>query len=197
MQNKDHVAIDLDDVTVDFWPGLAAAFELEYDVKLPPVHPWSDEAKMFYKHELLLASGYSDWWDWLRDNSHLWGRVFTPVNGAIGGIRRLRASGWYVEALTSKPEWAERSVWEFIGRYRIPFQRVTIITYPQSKVDFTDASVIVDDKLETCVEFNKDRRGAVLFDRIGGHTDAPELGFFLRHARNWEDVINNLEGFRA
>lgn len=194
--HKDHVAVDLDDVTVDFWPGIAAAFAKEYDIVLPVVHPWSDEAKKFYNHELFAASGYKDWWAWLRDNRHLWGKVFEPVPGAIGGIRRLRAAGWYVEAVTSKPQWAERSVYEFIGRYNVPFQGAVIVPPGESKLDWTDAGVIVDDKLQTCIDFNKAGRAAVLFDRVGGHIDDPNLNPFMGHARNWEDVITRMEGFR-
>lgn len=194
--DENHVAIDLDDVTVDFWPGVLAAFELEYDVRLPDMHPWSDEAKAFAKHLLFVESGYKDWWGWLREREWLWAR-FGAVPGAIGGIKRLRQAGWYVEAVTSKPVWAEHNVWKWLGHYRPAFNRVTIITNGQEKVDFTDARVIVDDKLATCVSFNEHGRGGVLFDRTGGHTDAPELGPYLRQARNWEDVIAHLEGFRV
>lgn len=198
MEKRDHVAIDLDDVTVNFWGGIAEAFELEYDVAIPPMHPWSDDAVAFGKHMLFRESGYKDWWGWLRDREWLWAR-FPAIPGAIGGIARLRASGWYVEAVTSKPQWAEHNVWKWLGHYRPPFHRVTIVDpkQKQEKVDFTEAQVIVDDKLATCESFNRASRGAVLFDRHHGFAVEDVGSPALRVARNWEDVIRMVEVFRG
>jgi len=196
LKAKDHVAVDLDDVTVDFWGGIGAAFELEYDVAIPPMHPWSPDAVAFGKHLLFKESGFKDWWGWLREREWLWAR-FPPIAGAIGGIARLREAGWYVEAVTSKPKWAEHNVWKWLGHYRPPFNAVTIIDNKQSKVDFTDATVIVDDKLATCQSFNEHGRDAVLFDRHGGYDGQDVFSPFLRQAHNWEAVIAHLEGFRG
>jgi hypothetical protein len=74
---------------------------------------------------------------------------------------------------------------------------VTIVTNGQSKVDFTDARVIIDDKLATCIDFNKDGRSAILFDRVGAHVGSDVFSPFLRHARTWDDVITIMEAYRA
>ena len=194
--HENHVAVDLDDVTVDFWPGLLEAFRFEYDVLLPQMHPWSDEAKAFAKHRLFVESGYEDWWGWLRERQWLWSTC-PAVPGAIGGIARLRAAGWYVEAVTSKPKWAEHIVWEWLGDHQAPFNSVTIVAPGQDKVDFTDAGVIVDDKLETCQSFNKNGRAAVLFDRAGGYNHLDGHEPLLHYVRNWEGIIIELEGIRG
>lgn len=191
---KDHVAVDLDDVTVNFWPGVLDAFEVEFGIRLPDMHPWSDEAKAFAKHPMFVEAGFKDWWGWLRDREWLWAR-FPAVPGAIGGIAALRRRGWYVEAVTSKPKWAEHNVWKWLGHYRPPFNQVTIITNGQNKVDFTDAQVIVDDKMETCQSFNAAGRGAIIFDRYHQHDDA-DLSPYLRQAQDWDAVLAHMEGFR-
>jgi len=154
------------------------------------------DAVAFGKHLLFKESGFKDWWGWLREREWLWAR-FPPIAGAIGGIARLREAGWYVEAVTSKPKWAEHNVWKWLGHYRPPFNAVTIIDNKQSKVDFTDATVIVDDKLATCQSFNEHGRDAVLFDRHGGYDGQDVFSPFLRQAHNWEAVIAHLEGFRG
>ena len=130
-------------------PSVMETFQREYGAR--PEYdgqPWGAQATAFYKHPLLLESGYASWWDWLRDRDWLWS-TFPAVEGAIGGIKRLRAAGHYVECVTSKPEWAEFNVWKWLGKWRPAFNQVTIVNTGQSKLDFTDADVIVDDKLDT------------------------------------------------
>lgn len=192
-----HAAIDLDDVTVDFWAGVLEAFEVEFGVR--PEYdgqPWGELATALYTHPAFKEAGYKDWWGWLRDREWLWAR-FPAVPGALGGIKRLRHNGWYVEAVTSKPEWAEHNVWKWLGHYRPAFHRVTIITNGQSKVDFTDASVMVDDKLATCVDFVKDGRSAVVFDRARAFVGDDALSPYLRRASDWEEVIESLEALHG
>lgn len=189
-----HVAIDLDDVTVDFMPGVLHAFETEYGVKVPfNGDAWSVDA--IVKHPLLLESGYKSWWEWLKDREWLWAN-FSAVPGAIGGIARLRADGHYVEAVTSKPDWAEHNVWKWLGKWRPRFHRVTIVGTGQSKTGFTDAAVMVDDKLDTCVEFARDGRKGVLFDRAIPLRQLPSLavpaGGGLYQATSWSEVVDTI-----
>ena len=185
---KKHIAVDLDDVCLDFMPSVFAAFEREYGI--PAIYdgyPWGESAATFAKHPMFIQSGYKSWWDWLKDRDWLWS-TFGVVPGAIGGVKRLRADGWYVECVTSKPEWAEYNVWKWLGKWRPAFNRVTITTNGQNKVDFTDASIIVDDKLDTCVSFALKGRIGLQFDRRpetpGGFQETN-----LYVVKNWDDVI--------
>lgn len=180
-----HVAIDLDDVTVDFCGGLTRSYELEFGVPLADLNAvgsWG--LKLGEPTDVLLAAGYRSVWDWLKDREWLWGQ-FPAVPGAIGGIATLRAQGHYVEAVTSKPKWAEHNVWKWLGRWRPPFNRVTIVNSKQRKVDLTDAGVIVDDKLATCQEFVKAGRAAVWFSRYGDCM----VGQTLDTAHSWDEVV--------
>lgn len=187
-----HVAVDLDDVTVDFMKNVFDCFEREFGVR-PEWNgaPWGREAVALYKHPLLLAAGYKDWWGWLRARDWLWG-IAPAVPGAIGGISTLRARGHYVEAVTSKPEWAEPQVWRWLGKWRPPFEAVTITKHGQSKADATRADIIIDDKLETCIDFTTDGREAVWFNRA---TDAglPPSTVGLHMARSWAEVLDMKE----
>ncbi len=189
-----HIAIDLDDVVLDFMPSVMAAFEREYGVR--PEYdgqPWGKQAVDFAKHPMFLESGYKSWWDWLRDREWLWA-TFPAIPGAIGGIKRLRASGHYVECVTSKPEWAEHNVWKWMGRWRPPFNQVTIVTNGQRKVEFTKADVIVDDKLATCREF----RRAIWFNRSRSISEEMAKGNAIKDvmvAWHWEHVIELIAEF--
>jgi len=183
-----HVAVDLDDVTLEFMHGVLHAFETEYGVKVDyDGASWGPRAVAFTKHPLLLESGYKNWWGWLRDREWLWAQ-FPAVPGAIGGIKRLRAAGHYVEAVTSKPEWAEHNVWKWLGRWRPAFHRVTIVSPGQAKLDFTEAKVIIDDKYETCLDFAANGRYGIWFDRATPSRPSPHTPRLLQ-ATDWEHVI--------
>lgn len=190
-----HVAIDLDDVVLDFFPHVLACFEREFG-QTPDYdgHPWGDAAVAFTKHPALLAAGYKSWWDWLRDREWLWA-IAPAVPGAIGGIETLRNMGHYVECVTSKPEWAEHNVWKWLGKWRPKFHRVTIIDSKagQRKVDMTDAELIVDDKLLTCEEFRDAGRKAVLFDRSSvSYRYDPRKFPGIHVAHTWADIVQGL-----
>lgn len=187
-----HFAIDMDDVTVNFFPNVLDCFEREFGER--PVYdgtPWGEDAIAFTKHPKLLAAGYTSWWDWLRERDWLWG-IAPAVPGAIGGITTLRSRGHYVEALTSKPRWAEPQVWRWLGKWRPPFQRVTIIdaAQGQKKTAASTADVMVDDKLATCVEFVKDGRLAIWFN-LGPHGLTVREGLY--EANSWDDVLRIAE----
>jgi FMN phosphatase YigB (HAD superfamily) len=187
------IAIDLDDVVLDFMPSVVEAFYKEYGVR-PDYDgaPWGAKAIEFGKHEMFLESGYSSWWGWLCDREWLWA-TFPAIPGAIGGIKRLRHAGHSVECVTSKPEWAEHSVWKWLGKWRPAFNRVTVVAHGQRKVDFTDADVVVDDKLETCEDFINDGRAAIWFNRE--RTSIPrveKLSSGPRVAWHWEHVIEHV-----
>lgn len=187
--SKLHVSVDLDDVVLDFFPSVLAAFKREYGVEVPfDGQPWGSMAQAFTKHEMFLESGYKSWWDWLRDREWLWA-TFPAVPGAIGGVKRLRAAGHYVECVTSKPEWAEHNVWKWLGKWRPAFNRVTVVTNGQRKVDFTDADVMVDDKVETCVQFAEAGRHAILFDRSGGVAPPASVKLVAWH---WGHVVEHV-----
>ena len=194
---KLHIATDLDDVVLDFAPSVLEAFRKEYGVTIPfDGDAWGADMIAFGHHPLLLESGYKSWWDWLRDREWLWA-TFPAVPGAIGGIKRLRAAGHYVECVTSKPDWAEHNVWKWLGRWRPAFQRVTVVSPGQRKVDLTEADVIVDDKLGTCDEFLRAGRQAIWFNRT--RTSYPRdavLPGGLRVAWHWEHVVDHVQEIR-
>jgi hypothetical protein len=191
---KDHVAIDLDDVCLDFFGNVLDCFYREYGERVEwDGDPWGPDAVAFTKHPKLLATGYKSWWDWLRDRDWLWG-IAPAVPGAVGGVGILRNAGFYVECVTSKPKWAEPQVWRWLGKWRVPFSRVTVVEVGAPKTEFTDAQWIIDDKRETCALFCKDRDGAVLFDRSQTETLPPGK---LRIAHNWDDVVREMEVLRG
>jgi hypothetical protein len=180
-------AIDLDDVTVDFIPGLLNSYKLEFGETIIPLGgTWGPEMENFLRKGTpkLRAAGYKSAWEWLRDREWLWAN-FPAVPGAIGGVSTLRASGHYVEAVTSKPDWAEHNVWKWLGKWRVPFNRVTIVDRTVRKVDATNADVIVDDKLQTCVQFAEEGRQAIWFTKT---FDDPKLRG-LHVASNWDEVL--------
>ena len=169
----------MDDVILDFVGGLRAAIKKEYDVEISEddINKW-DLAPI-----LNPVVGYS-WWKWLRERDWLWAN-FPAVNGAIGSIERLSHEGHYLEVVTSKPDWATYAVWKWLGRWRPRVNRVTIIGPDDKKIDFTDASLLVDDKTDNCIQFVEAGRNAILFDRPHNRHNTE-----LIRATNWKDVMD-------
>lgn len=183
-----NVAVDLDDVVLEFFSGVIDAFYREFGEVVPwDGDPWGKDAVAFTTHPLLLRAGYKSWWDWLRARDWVWA-TFAAVPGAIGGIQTLREQGHYIECVTSKPDWAEHVVWKWLGRWRPPFNRVTITdsSKGQLKSDFTKADIIVDDRASTCEEFVELGREAILFQR-GPVVPTTDSRIIVAH--DWSQVV--------
>jgi len=179
------IAVDMDDVVVDFIGGLLAAVKKEYDVdiKVSDIKQWD------LKPVLNPIIGRS-WWAWLRDREWLWAN-FDAVDGAIGAIDRLRRAGHWVEMVTSKPDWAEHNVYKWLGKWRLNPQRVTIVKVEDKKANFTDADVLIDDKPSHCADFIATGRKAILF--TAAHNRAMTTPAGARRAESWIEVLDIIE----
>jgi 5'(3')-deoxyribonucleotidase len=178
-----HIAVDMDDVVIDFVGGLITAMKTEHNVTIAP-----EQITQWDLHPLLdPIIGYS-WWTWLQKREWIWA-TFPPVPGSIGTIERLRSDGHYLELVTNKPQWAEHNVWKWLGKWRPAFNRVTIVDGASSirKVDVTEASILIDDKPQNCQEFLDQERKAILFRRPHNLTH-PTLMTDMEEATNWFDV---------
>lgn len=176
------IAVDMDDVVVDFIGGLLAAVKVEYDVEIPV----SSITEWDLKPVLDPIIGRS-WWAWLRDREWLWAN-FDAVDGAIGSIDRLRRDGHWVEMVTSKPDWAEHNVFKWLGKWRPAFQRVTLCKVEDKKTDFTDADVLIDDKPSHCADFVASGRKAILF--TAAHNRASKTPKGVVRAGSWLTVLD-------
>lgn len=192
-----HIAVDMDDVMVDFVGGLLAAVKKEYGVTIT-----EEQVTDWNLHPLLdPIIGYS-WWDWMKKRQWLWAN-FPAVDGAIGSIDYLRAQGHYMELLTSKPDWARHNVWKWLGKWQADFDRVTIVPVTDSKttkVFATDATLIIDDKPANCEGFLQYARDAILFDRphnLKFRQDMTDPSKAMRHAANWREVIAQIEEYHG
>lgn len=174
-----HIALDLDDVCLDFTGGLRAAVAREFGIEVPPFSAWEIR-------DVLDPIIGESWWAWMRKRDWLW-KTFPAVEGAIGTIMQLRRDGYYLEIVTSKPEWAEASVWQWLGRWRPAVHRVTIVDDKQRKVDWTEAQVLVDDKVAGCQHWIDEYRNAILFQRPHNESDLT-IHPRLYHASNWQEV---------
>lgn len=152
-----HIAVDMDDVMLDFVGGVLAAVKKEYGVAIP-----TESITAWNIGPVLNPIIGRSWWDWLKDRAWLWAH-FPAIDGAIGGVDRLRRDGHYMELITSKPDWAEHNVYRWLGKWRPAFQRVTIVGPKDNKADFTDASLLIDDKPANCEDFILADRRAILF----------------------------------
>jgi hypothetical protein len=159
-----HVALDMDDVVVDFEQGILRSIQIEYGVELqspewtPTGSTLSELGREYF--------GRGGFWGWMKERDWVWA-TFQPVPGAIGGIRRLRQDGHTIELVTSKPEWAEPQVWRWLGKWRPPVNRVTLMrTDEGTKAEACPtADILIDDRPANCQSFLDDGRMAVLFDR--------------------------------
>lgn len=183
------VAVDLDDVTVDFFAGVIASMNREFGVSIDKetVTTWDDNVVKLFDWK---TYGYRSWWDWMKDRDWLWS-TFDAIPGAIGGIAALRARGYYVEALTSKPMWAEAQVWKWLGKWRPAFNQVTITSLEHPKHELSDADILVDDKPGNIDGWVKDGRFGVLFRQPWN--DAYDIPSSSIRVMGWGGVLGAID----
>lgn len=185
-----HIAVDLDDVVLDFCGGLVTAMNKEFDAGLT-----LDSFEEWDLKTLLDPVIGRSWWDWLRERDWLWAN-FDAIDGSLGGLEKLRRDGHYLECVTSKPQWAEASVWKWLGKWRPPFQAVTIVDTAKEgsvrKVDVTEASILIDDKPSNIADFCNEARSGILFDRPHNLKMKPDTKavWAYQRAAGWTDVLN-------
>ena len=126
------------------------------------------------------------WWAWLRERDWLWSH-FDAVDGAIGWIDRLSREGYWIEIVTSKPDWAIHQVYRWLGKWRPRVNQVTVVGAHDKKVDFTNAAILVDDKLENLLEFVDAGRRGIMFSRPHNIT-GPALPKGIVRANSWQEV---------
>jgi uncharacterized HAD superfamily protein len=173
-------------VVLDFVGGLRAALKKEYDVDLK-----EEDISDFDLKPILNPIIGRSWWAWMKERSWIWSH-FPPVDGAIGTLDRLRRDGHYIELVTSKPEWAEHNVYRWLGKWRPPFQRVTITGPSDVKAAFTEADILIDDKYENVRDFAASGRTALLFDRPHNRGVVPPAGVTRVHG--WREVYEHIGG---
>lgn len=189
------IAVDMDDVLVEFYSGVVDCIYKEFGFMADwDGDPWGETAVyLSNQHPVWKENGYENWWGWLRARDWLWAG-FDAVDGAIGGMQTLRTQGHFVEVVTSKPEWAEHIVWKWLGKWRPSVDRVTITKPGQRKVDMTEADLIIDDKWQTCEEFVAAGRRAIWFDRSEGQYDRRRNLSGVQRATDWQEVLALLGG---
>jgi len=182
----EHLAFDLDGVILDFVGGILECVYTEYGVRIDKAQ-WD----MWDPKDLLNPIIGQSWWKWMRERSWLWSH-FPAIPGAIGTIEKLRRDGHYLEIVTSKPQWAEYNVWRWLGKWRVPVSRVTIVGDDGNKASATDAIALIDDKPENCVEWveSDDRRWTILLDRPYNRS-FKTYGNIIRKT-DWTDALETI-----
>jgi len=129
MSEKLHIALDLDDVVLDFVAGILDTVNRDYDANVQPseITDWNFGQ---FIDEII----GKPWFEWLEEHAWLWGEKFKPVPGAIGGIEKLRRAGHYIEIVTAKPEWAEDATWLWLAKYKPRVHRLTIVPIDQETI---------------------------------------------------------------
>ena len=180
-----HIAVDLDDVVLDFVGGLIEAVKKEYGITIDP-----DSITDFNLRPVLDPLLGRNWWTWMQERNWLWSN-FPAMDGAIGHLEMLRRDEHYLELLTSKPKWAEYNVYRWLGKWRPPFQAVTIVGKDDVKAEHSPADILIDDKLENVMGFANDGRPALLYDRPHNrkYKDLPGL---VTRVEGWRDIYERI-----
>lgn len=183
------VAVDLDDVTIDFVPHIARCIWTEFAVKIDATKWDSVETDMDWR-----AFGYKSWWEWLKARDWLWA-LAPAIPGSIGGIQWLRANGHRPELLTAKPSWAEPQVHRWLGRWRPAFERTNIVEVKASKPAMSDADVLVDDRLPNCEAWvaSDPTRFAVLYAQPWNEDFVLAPAARIVRAHGWPAVLTTIE----
>ena len=189
------IAVDLDDVILDFVGNLCTVINTEYDAGLNP-----EDIVEWDLRKVLDEYVGENWWRWWKERDWLWA-LAPAVPGAIGGLRTLRKEGHDVEIVTSKPEWAEAQTFRWLGKWRPPVKRVTIVGMDEKKAEVSDAELLIDDKplnIEEWVahpSFSREKftRKAWLFARP--HNAAFRKDLVV--VDGWREVIEKVRAFEA
>lgn len=184
-----HVAVDMDDVMLEFTQHILDCVAREYGPSygIEEITDWDDNP---LKHDRRFVGG-GTWWDWLRTRDWLWAKA-PAVPGAVGGIQQLRDMGHHVELLTTKPTWAEWTVWAWLGKWRPAVHQVTIVPTGGSKADYSDALILVDDALHNLVPWAATGRTAIVYDRPWNQApEGPTRRLWRAH--NWGQVVRRIE----
>lgn len=179
-----HVALDWDDVIIDFIGGVCTGVSKEsgYMLEEKDITSWTFA-------DFLDPILGRPWWEWMRDRVHIWGHA-EPIPGAILGIEKMRRMGIYTEIVTAKPEWATPQLWKWLGRYSVVVDQVTVVALNQTKSEVTDADILIDDRPSNCQEFVDAGGAAFLFSRTHNkdfQTSAAQPGF--SKSGSWEQKI--------
>lgn len=152
------IALDMDDVVVDFIGGVLECIATETGIVIPKanIKGWD-----FGKYGPDDALG-EHWFDWLERKDWLWS-TFPAVDGAINSITRLRRAGHTVQLISHKPEWAEWCAWRWLGKWRPPVSEVILLDPSETKAHYSDADILVDDKPQNVAEWIETGRQAVTF----------------------------------
>ncbi len=190
MEPKLHIAVDLDDVIIDFFQGCIDAMYREFGIMLlkEDVTTWDDNQVKLFPWQ---AYGFNDWLSWLQQRDWLWA-TFPAIPGAVGGLAALRDQGHHIEILTSKPQWAEPQVWRWLGRWRLPVQQVTIVPLDAPKSTASECDVLIDDKvgnIEEWCDSDEDRLG-ILYDQPWNRSHV--LGERQVRVAEWHGVLDTI-----
>lgn len=187
-----HIALDLDDTILDHYELVNRALKTEFGVEFPP-EQWQTrdavtaDGRRIWGPELM--GHFSDDESWLRDRDWIWA-LAQPIDGALGALRILRRQGHVLEIVTAKPQWAEWVTQKWLGRWRPPVQKTTIMPLDGKKTEWTDAEILVDDSPRHCTDFVEAGRKAILFDRPHNRDfnfSGPYVGGY--YAFDWNDVL--------
>jgi 5'(3')-deoxyribonucleotidase len=185
-----HLAIDADDVIVDFCGRVIETVNMEYDAQLTLA-----DVKSWNLNLLLDPILGEDWWLWWEERDWLWAKA-SAIPGAIGGLRRLHQQGHIIDIVTAKPDWARAGFSQWLGKWQPYYDRVIVgpARPPMVKSEWTDARLLVDDKPDNVLDFFNKGRQAILYDRPHNWDfDHKEAG--IPRAYNWAEVLHIIEYF--
>ena len=186
-----HIAIDMDDVIVDFVPTVLEAIRRDIgpNIALEDVTTWDMDAGALADVDF---PGGGTWMEWLERWPSIW-RYAPPMLGALEGLATLRAAGHTLEILTKKPAWAEYVVWGFLHDHSPPVQRATIVPSGARKERCSDADILIDDSPENVLCWADTCRSALLFDRPWNRDILAASHRNLLRVEGWAGVLRVLD----
>lgn len=177
------VALDMDEVIVDFVGGLLGAINAECgsDLRYENVTRWD-------MSPLLDPVLGRSWWGWLAERADIWSG-FAPVDGALEGIDALKAAGHTIEVVTAKPDWARHTVWGFLAAHR-PRVDAVVIVDGTPKHDASDAWLLIDDNADNCTGWAASGRPAWIKTSPWNINEALPDG--VMRVTGWADICGRL-----
>lgn len=212
-----HIALDLDDVLLDYWTTVKKAFLRDFKSDpgaatdwdkngVKDWHGWGTPAAnvvpVVKDLDGVLApfvgAVYSDWWDWWEDVGPSEWRKAPAIAGALDGVANLHEAGHRITIVTSKPEWAQAATLDWLATHEVPHAGVVFARRGESKADLSTADLLVDDRPRNVEEWAATGRPAIMFGQPWNRDYTPDSGGTagapVHSAGTWAEVVSCIEG---
>ena len=180
------IAVDLDGVCYEWQRTFCYMMREYHDVQFPLGMDWWDAWDACNEY----TTSAQRKWMWSKGVELGLFRYGHMVQGTRIGLEALHNAGHKLVVVTHRPEAAVEDTLAWVGLYfkNIPLAGMSILSDGQPKTS-VKADLLIDDKVENCVQWAKANRRAYLFDQPWNKSFHNE-GTLIWRVSGWKGVVD-------